>query len=355
VGRPWLEKNVFNHRPEVVGTAWDNTTGEAEVAALIAVMTLEGKLERGGSVASPQLRLLVARESLSEYERAFVDRMFVQGDTIDPPTLRKHYRSTGFDPARTLREPLAHAARNLAGAPPSGFAIVAGCLAFVIVPFVITTISVAAGETPNLMFGSGVVLIASLLIGGSYYRNLKGPESARMIALPPVLLALVGLVRAGVVMTALLPAIAFMLLIIALALSRWRGTSEQLRNRRNLLAARRYFMEMLQRGEAMIEDRWIPYLLAFGLGKELDRWSVAAPAPVTSTSLPASSSSSGASTPRFAAGGGAFGGGGATGGWGSIASFAASVPGPSSGSSGSGSSGSSGGSSSSGGGGGGGW
>ncbi|MEO8379556.1 MAG: DUF2207 domain-containing protein, partial [Acidobacteriota bacterium] len=53
----WLEEYLLVHRAEVVGAAWDGVTGPGEVAALIAIMTSEGKIEN--VAGAPKLRLLV--------------------------------------------------------------------------------------------------------------------------------------------------------------------------------------------------------------------------------------------------------------------------------------------------------
>jgi hypothetical protein len=42
IDEAWLQEHIFSYPAEVVGTAWDRSVGEAEVAALLA---LEGKLE----------------------------------------------------------------------------------------------------------------------------------------------------------------------------------------------------------------------------------------------------------------------------------------------------------------------
>ena len=72
-----------------------------------------------------------------------------------------------------------------------------------------------------------------------------------------------------------------------------------------------------------MEEGWVPYLLAFGLGTELDRWCVAAPARERTPSMSASSGTEWKTTanrsgrdpgPTFHPGGSASGGG-SGGGW----------------------------------------
>jgi hypothetical protein len=117
--------------------------------------------------------------------------------------------------------------------------------------------------------------------------------------------------------------------------------------RRNFEAARRYFARELRRPRPALRDEWIPYILALGLGRGMDRW-VRVHGGVVAGLTPASGAGVD-SVPAWSGGGGAFSGGGASGTWAALGSISSAVPAPGS-SGGSGSSGSS-----SGGGGGGGW
>jgi hypothetical protein len=180
-------------------------------------------------------------------------------------------------------------------------------------------------------------------------------------------------------MTALL-AITLLLLWFAFRSASWTGTAEEAKRMRDFRAAEEFFRRLLMEGASALDERWLPYILAFGLGNKLDQWYVAAPAPdpvlqphrrIYNGYVGTDAAASPATIKAFQPAGGGFGGAGATGGWAqSIGSFAAAVPPPapprstSSGSSSSRSSWSSGGSSSSsrssggsssGGGGGGGW
>jgi hypothetical protein len=177
VDSAWLEKNIFKVRPEVIGAAWDGETGQAEVSALIAVMTAEKKIETTPG-ASPRLRLLVRREKLSDYERAFVERLFPAGNTIDPETLKKHYAKTGFDPARPLRAPLNVAARKLVGqmdVKSSGICLVVSLFLVLLMP-----------GTTMLGFGGP---IASMVLARRYRTKARSRSAARMIPVPILIIA----------------------------------------------------------------------------------------------------------------------------------------------------------------------
>ena len=136
-----------------------------------------------------------------------------------------------------------------------------------------------------------------------------------------------------------------------------RESAESLARRRELAAARDHFAAELAKEQPQLDDRWFPYLLAFGLAPKMERWfrrfgTLAERRGSTYTSMAGgggSFSGSGGSN-GWSGGGGAFGGGGASATWAMAATAMSSgVSAPSS--SGGGSSGGG----SSGGGGGGGW
>jgi hypothetical protein len=329
VDRLWLERNLLGMKPEVVGTAWDDTTGEAEVAALIARMAMEGKIENLPG-KEPRLKLLVPRESLEGYEWEFVDAMFIAGDEITPKQLKKQYAATGFDPVTPLRAPLQKAAGQIVGNAKFG----SGCAAVVIGSLLIAAL--APGTFARI---AGVVaFLISAGLASVYRTQLGGKTAASFLTFPLALFGMLVVVNAGSAI-ALAAALLATLVLAGLVffVGAWTATREELDMLLRLRAARewlRSLLNLLGTNQPEIEERWVPYILAFGLGQQLDQWSVAAPAPPASTSHPRRSTStsiddSSPSGPTFKAGGGAFGGAGATGGWAqSVASFAAAVPKP---------------------------
>lgn len=120
----WLKANVFHLLPEVVGAAWDDTTGAPEVSAVLARMVAEKKL--GSRVETKKvlvfkrhvlyLSLLVPRSDLSGYELALVDALFESGSTeTDTEQVKERYKSTGFDPAKMIKEPIENRVKELGG------------------------------------------------------------------------------------------------------------------------------------------------------------------------------------------------------------------------------------------------
>jgi len=154
-------------------------------------------------------------------------------------------------------------------------------------------------------------------------------------------------------------------LVLHLGLTRTMATSMQTREsaeriarRRELARARAWFTAELGRERPDLDDAWVPYVLAFGLAGEMDRWFRAfGGASAVATGMSQGGAWSGASGSGggsgWTGGGGAFGGAGATATWASAAT--AMSAGVAAASSSSGGGGGGGGGGSSGGGGGGGW
>jgi len=160
-----------------------------------------------------------------------------------------------------------------------------------------------------------------------------------------------------------LPNIA-LLSIVALAIGVTNTSINSLRTRegpagiavrKKLAAARAFFIAQLRQRKPALRDEWYPWVLAFGLNRQMDDWSArgAGANDGGGSFTTSSTSSSGSSSSTWTGfGGGHSGGGGGGASWVAAASgLAAGVAAPSSSSSGGGS----GGGGSSGGGGGGGW
>ena len=371
IDRAWLEAKLLSTPPEIVGAAWDRSIGSAEVAALLARLVQEGKMssevERRSfwifESENLKLRLLVPRESLTAEERGVIDGLFPSGDSTDTASLRAHYRGRNFNPAEKLRKPLEARLGALAGfasAPakpsrwPTAIAFLGGAVALafgfaassagaygLLFCFLMLFLSIPAWIVAGV--GQGRVgvpwgnLIFVLLVVGvltAFVAGLSGQPDFPTATLVGMTLLTIAVTRTY------------------LHLLATRESLESMRRRQELAAARRRFRDELRRPRPALDDRWFPWVVAFGLAPEADRWFRAHGAAVAG-----GRSSGGGSFGGGSSGGGWSGGGGAFGGAGASASFAAAVgsmaAGVSSGSSGSGGGGGGGGSS--GGGGGGGW
>lgn len=372
IDRAWLEARLLATPPEVVGAAWDRSIGSAEVAAMLARLVQEGKMaseveRRRVLVFESQnlkLRLLVPRESLTAEERALVDGLFPNGDSTDTAGLRAHYRGRSFDPAAKLRAPLekrlhAQTGFGAAAAKPSRWPT--------LILFLAGLTALALGFLESTGAGYGLLLAVFLVPLSIVGWTAAGTGQGR-IGLPTanlvVLLLAVGAIGVLIWVISRLAEVPLAslagLTLVGIAATRTflhlvatRESLKSMRRRRELAAARRHFRDELRRSEPRLDDRWFPWVVAFGLAPEADRWFRAHGAALVRRT---GSSTGGPSIGGAGGGGGWSGGGGAFGGAGASAAFASAVgsmaAGVSSGSSGGGGGGGGG---SSGGGGGGGW
>ena len=382
--RELLEQDVLSVRAEVIGAAWDEQVEAPEVAAVIARLSGEGKLESRvestSRVGKPEMTLVRKRplEDFEGYERDLLRalRLGEGREETSTSAIRRHYQSRGFNPAPIIARELTKAADALVGhdrlAKPSRLP---GALLFWggVVLLVMGGLPTAEPSPVWLVVALGLPI--SFAIGhaaASTWRRrvdwgLPGAVPVVILSLVPLLLAYVfvryggapgrrSFTNAGVV------AIALSLFVGVINAARSRRGPVSIRLRKRLCAVRRFFVEELRKRSPALEDSWFPYAVAFGLEKQVERWfgRFAGASASRSSSQDHSSSSGGSSssssTPStWSGGGGSFGGAGATGSWAAaVSGLAAGVAAPSSSSNGGGGGGG-GGSSSSGGGGGGGW
>lgn len=390
IDRAWIEETLLPVRPEVLGAAWDQRVGPPEVAALLARLVGEGRL--ASSVRTEgrwfkkkilELELRVDRDSFSGYEQRLINKLFSRNQRrVDTKELRKRYRSSGFNPAASIRRGIERQRKKLPGLSDRPQKLTAArTLALVGAAFFCLLVETPLRGLPtsgSILFFAFFTLLPGVALGYPFASRY----SKRVEPLwPPAIGALVGLGLTGWAM--LSPAWGSYSLVIrelehaslagwsalglfflalvnsVLNMARTRESSEAVAFRKKLSTVRRWFKDQLSDPEPQLEDDWLPYLLAFGLEKRVDHWFRAfGPA----SGSPASGSFRSGSTAglsrtggsSWTGGGGAFGGAGATGTWVAAATgMAAGVAAPSSGGSSGGGGGGGGGSS--GGGGGGGW
>jgi hypothetical protein len=379
VDEAWLDENVFEHLPEVVGAAWDERTGASEVAAILARLVTEGKMRSevkpGGMFKGPalHLELLVDRDRFHGHERRLVDALFEGNERItDTDRVRQRYKKSGFDPAEKIRKPLKDLVKDLAPEPtPSKPSVLPTLLCFFGAVLLLGyAISREPADAPVVILVGVVTIVCYFLaIGGAAAWRKRVHDvvaSASFFLLPwtVALAALLFVLATGIMQVSVVAVTGLALLFVALANSvfnqaRSRESVERIAFRRRLATAREYFLGELRRDQPRLQDSWFPYLIAFGLGKHMDRWFAAfhgeALRSVSRSGYSSGSSESSGSGGGWTGfgGGGGFSGGGASASWAAAAgSMAAGVSAPSSGGS---SGGGGGGGGSSGGGGGGGW
>lgn len=391
IDHAWLREHVLHLPAEVVGAAWDRSTGAAEVAGMLARLVVEGKLAshvEPGPDRDPvlHLELLVERSAFTAEERALIDALFFDDRQVtDTKAIKEHYKSKGFDPAAKIRKGLQRRLGSLPGAgsvrrdwvvpvlvlvASAGLMVLAGAQRSASVPVALVIGLAALG--PALIAVGIAAAYAGRVVG------LRGVLAGFAIPLV-VVVVFTGVMVSGALETTggLLPyfrsPLALLLgltgwalgwVMLALAVARPTDTPERLAFRRRLAAARAYFQAELEEPEPALQDAWYPYLLAFGLEEHVDSWfrafggstagvTATRGAVAATTAMTAGGASSGGGWSgggQLFGGGGGFAGGGVGRTWGSAAAgIATGVSSPSSGGGGGG------GGASSGGGGGGGW
>jgi uncharacterized membrane protein YgcG len=380
--RPWIQANLLSLRAEEVGAIWDQTIGPPEVSAILARLVSEGRLssrvekDRKGKKDILHLELLDTSEPPAGYERELIDKLFFDGRReTSTEAVREHYKGEGFSPTSAIRDGLEERLRRLPGfrrklsAPKAwpGGLLLLGFLACVGIEFL------TRGEQIAPFLGSVALAALPTAIVGyigvfRYRKKSENLQAASLVFLVPLGLILSGLYLPLLLGRVLLPPSfglrlsyagsgALLLLGLVFAKSffdnaRTRDSGEGVRRRALLAAVRRYFQAELRRPEPRLDDDWFPYLLAFGLSRDVDRWSVAYSGGSHLSTTGTGASTAGSQRSGWSGGGGSFGGAGATATWAAAATgLAAGVASPSSSSGGGGG----GGGGSSGGGGGGGW
>ena len=372
----WLDANLLSLSAEEAGALWDEKIGAPEVAAVLARLEAEKKISSKAEGKKLSMRLLVPLEEFHGYEHDLLKGFFFGGrKETDTDAIKSHYKSTGFDPASKIKPGLEAKISaypdfgDKSPAPskgPTAFLFGAGVLCLL-----------AAIFLGNQDFGTVVGLAITLgilyglaVIGAVVFRRLVDRLDAFSILIlwMPLLLfyfAWLG-VREGnraillFVVGGLLVRLAMVRSIFNLAST--RDGPKRIARRKALASARAYFKRELDAPAPRLQDSWFPYVVAFGLTSDADRWfrahgAAAASSGSSSTwtgSTSSASSSSSSGSGSWTGGGGSFGGAGASGSWAVAAgALAAGVASPSSSSGGGGGGGGGGGSS--GGGGGGGW
>jgi hypothetical protein len=292
VNEKWLEENVFKHLPEVVGAAWDNKPEASEVAAVLARLVSEGRMRsevtEGGMFEDPvlHLELLVDRSQFQGYEKRLIDALFAAGErTTDTARIRKRYKKSGFDPADRIRRPLKDLVKSLVpGGDPSrppalpSLAALAGAIVLLGVSL---TREPADALVVFIVVGLTMACYLVALIAAVTWRSrVHGVGAGALYFLVPMAIGLAALLYVALTGVALVGTFALAglsLLFLALANSvfnqaRSRENHERIAFRRRLAVAREFFVDELKRDQPRLKDPWFPYLIAFGLGQQMDKW-----------------------------------------------------------------------------------
>jgi uncharacterized membrane protein YgcG len=371
VDAPWLEKNIFMLRPEEVGALWDETIGAPEVAAVLARLAAEKKIASSAEGKKLTMRLSVPLSSLEGYEKSLLEALFFNGrQETDTDAVRAHYRSKGFDPASKIKEDLekrlsVHADFGDRSSRPLRWPTL------VLLLLGLASMALAAvfqGADVGAIIGAAITygILWGIAVIPAYFWQKRMHDfllpALGFLWLPAAFLYFSYRGIASFAQTVPLFLVGPLLVKLAIVnnlfnVAKTRNGPHRIARRKTLVAAREFFARELKNPRPRLEDRWFPYIVAFGLSSGVERWfrAYGGEQAAVASRAAGTASSGGSSSPSggWTGGGGSFGGAGASASWAAAAgTLAAGVSAPSSGGSGGGGGGGGG---SSGGGGGGGW
>lgn len=345
----WIAQHLDGLQPELAGAIFHAKVGAPEVAALLARLEAEGQLAPAENATSGghEIRLVAARETLAEHERALLDAAFFDGATTSMARIAARYRARGFSAANVLRAPLEQRATAIDGYAvrnegASSLLLVGAALpAVFILNFSLFRVSIEEGAEEGWLGGAtALATIACLLLGPWLARRFREDfvtphGSWRSLR---VFLALLISTFAYLLIEAATLSLTGSFLSFALAVLLtgwvtyswwWRASPGVVGMRRRVGVARQLLEAQVADDVRVLEPKWRPHLIALDLSPADDCWLRDVEAPraentVHPTHVTFSSSSSERASSRssdssqsssFSGGGGSFGGGGASGSW----------------------------------------
>lgn len=347
IDEAWLNQRILKHPAEVVGAAWDGSIGAHEVVALIARMVSEGKLESivegQGEQASMTLRLKVNRSSLEGHEGTLVSWLFFDDSSeTNTERVKDHYREQGFNPANEIRPELEGRVQDLIpeGEKPRSFRLESVVLFLLGLGALFLAWWVGGfPKTGVLPLELGALVVAGIgWVAGAIFRgNIQWGRTAALVCLIPALILGTataiflwfyvggGLVDLSAEALVGIVAITLSLTNASVNALRSRESRDGIALRKTLTAGREFFVAQLRKTRPALRDEWYPWLLAFGLARQVDDWSAEREQKTknkdTDTADDDRWSSDSLSTaapvqqPWTGFGGGRSGGGGASGSW----------------------------------------
>ncbi|MDX1503716.1 MAG: hypothetical protein R3325_15260, partial [Thermoanaerobaculia bacterium] len=342
IDRGWLEERVLGLRAEEAGALWDQAIGSAEVSAILARWVAEGRVRssvrEGRRRPVMELELAAPRAAFDGYERALLDKLFFDGRTrTDTEAVKERYKSSGFSPVATITPGLHRRLREVPGfgeklpaprARPT-FLLFLGAAALLGLEAWLRGPGTAGPALATLTLLLGPLAIPAYLLGYFYRRRADllgalhwaqvgfaaaaaGSVAAVVYAAPDWGIEGISDVGVAGLLGMTLATTCFLRSVFNTA--RTRDGRAAVARRRELAGARRHLAAELQKPEPELEDSWVPYLLAFGLQRGMDRWAQAFGGAGSRVSTPSTafSGSSRGSSGGWTGGGGAFGGAGAT-------------------------------------------
>ncbi|MEP6995239.1 MAG: DUF2207 domain-containing protein, partial [Acidobacteriota bacterium] len=285
IDQAWLEKNLLSLSPEEAGALWDEKIGAPEVAAVLARLASEKKISSEVHGKTLKMRLLVPVQRLDGYDDDLVKALFLGKEETDTDAIKKHYKSSGLDPASKIKRGLeaklkTHPDFQDTSPAPSRWwtpALFAG-------GFALHSAAILSGrEEPGQLFSTAFMYLIVYGIGAAcafaFQKRIVHVDafSPGFLWVPALLFLYVGLGMADTTPVSMLTVLGSLLLRLGVVngvfnLAKTRNGARRIARRKALASARMFFAHELSKPAPRLKDEWFPYVVAFGLTAEADHW-----------------------------------------------------------------------------------
>jgi hypothetical protein len=265
--RELFEASVLAEPPELVRARIEGDAQPPGFESLLLRLAAERKvaidiLEPGDDDPPvTRLRLLVPKPNLHTLEREVLDALMGQASEITSAEVQTRHKGREFDPQEILEASFERVKPRALGA---GKVVRALSIALMAGGVILALMDL---QTP-IRVAYPYAIVAGIL-GGLVTGSLPFPmvllsaANAALQLVPSVPLSPAGAAGIAVLLLARYPT------RLRVAPSR---TSEPARRRDDLLRARSWAATELKKARPLLEDAWIPHLVALGLGPAIDRW-----------------------------------------------------------------------------------
>ena len=266
--------------PEVVETEWTGFAVTPGIERFLRDLERQRKVglrieppENEDDVAKVAIRLLVAREKLTPYERAGIDALIPQGMETTSEEIARQHAGRAFDPTEALWAPLEQIAKASDPKEPPSWSNAMLWLLFAAGVGLLASETFRDNREPAFLFaaiGAGVVLL-NIWPSNAVRRAVRlSPRPVVSLLIPIVLAAVaMGFIHlfaehpAGMRASAGLSLVLLATVLILLLRSATRETPEMLLRRRELVRAREWLREGPHRAQDLA-----PWAVALGLKRE---------------------------------------------------------------------------------------
>jgi hypothetical protein len=282
IDEAWLGKHLLFLKPEEAGVLWDERIGPPEVAAVLARLSSEKKIATSAEGKKLTLRLLAPMSDFAGYDRELVQALFFEGrKETDTHAVKKHYKSRGFDPAGMIRPDIERELEKKAwfrdqSPVPSPVPEILLLGASVICHGLAVLLDAEPlGEAMGLAIVYGALYGIGAALAWVFRRRIQHLDAASplILWLPALLLYLTWLGSR----TSLVAALGTIFLRMAVVLSifnlaKTRTGPRRIALRKDLALVRLFFHRDPARPAPRLSDEWFPYVVAFGLAPQAERW-----------------------------------------------------------------------------------